>query len=126
MGATQSDISSFVGLWLDEIAEELRDETHAQRLAEFQKEQGRGKNLATVILEFDQSFSKDWQSRDWRLSRIGGKSALAKLNQRLQQQYKVAVSTARLASAMTDSQATPELKAVVRDISRFARRTATS
>lgn len=127
MGVTQSKIISSVDQWLDDIAEELRDETHAQMLAEFHKEQMRsGKSDVTVNREFNQSFSLGWQCFAWRLSRIGGKEALGKVNQRLQQQYKVAVSTTRLASAITSSQAPPELIAVVQDLSRFARSATTA
>lgn len=126
MGVTQSDIMGFVGQWLEDISNELRDKTHSEMLAEFQEEQSRsGKGRATVNLEFEQIFSAGWPISDWRLSHVGGKLALQKLNQRLQGQYKVSVSPARLASVITSTQAALELKAVVREISRFARRATT-
>ena len=118
----RTEMLSFVVKALDEIAEDLRDETHSKLLAEYQEGQRQsGKDRSTVNLEFNRTFTESWRCVDWRLSRIPGKRGLARLNQRLQNQYQVSLSTARLASSFAAKHSPPELNAVLRELSGFAR-----
>lgn len=120
-GNSRENFALNINQWLIDIGEGLRNETHANMLAEYQKEQSRsGKDRVTVNREFEEGFSQGWQSDDWRLSHVGGKAALRMLNQRLQQHYKVSVSTARLASAMSRGNVSREMEALVQEVSRFS------
>lgn len=115
-------VAPFVQKAFADIAEELRDETFSQMLEQYHLDnRATGRSMATLNFEFTRDFNSSWQSADWRLARISGKSALRLLNQKLQTQFKVAISPTQLASKLDSTSAPAELLRVVREVSRFAR-----
>ena len=115
------EVTAFVVTSLEDIAQELHDDTFAQMSSAYQEEYPvrPDRSRVTVAREFLALFNAAWQTTQNRLARISGKTALAHLNQRLQAEYRISVSAARIASAMRADRMEAELTTILTRIARF-------
>ena len=115
-----TDLRNIIREVLDQIIDQMKEDTAAHMLAEYQAEQkGTGKDPVTVNLEFRSAFNDSWNKPEWRIARVGGKEAIRRLNRALQERLGVSVSTGQLAVEAAKVGVTGEVADVIREIRLF-------
>jgi energy-coupling factor transporter ATP-binding protein EcfA2 len=85
---------------ITELAENFKIDVSAQLAAHRYRFVPKNTDLATVILSEQQSFEKNWQYLDFKISKIPGKEFLAFLNTYLQGKYGFSITSSQIISKL--------------------------
>jgi len=108
--------------WLDEICHEFKIPVMSRRLAnvlQFAKERGSPVDQSTLISQCTTEFEQEWRDASIRLTRVPGKEVLARINDTLQSQFKVAVTEAMLIDSLQVAELDVDLQRVLQQLNNF-------
>ena len=108
---------------LDEITSPMRAEVQAQYIAkrgEFYRHSG--KDASTISQEAIEIFDRKWGDDQQRLYIAPGKKVLSELFSRIQREYKVNLTKAKIISQLRENDIPQDLRHTLRDLDSFRRR----
>ncbi len=107
---------------LGEVTEVLRVETESQvvaKRADYLAAKRKGVDRSTLISEGMHEFTEIWRDIGVRLDYVSGKSALAQLNARLQQDWSLSLTPLRIVDAMRRDEIPQEMNRLIRSLDEF-------
>ncbi len=79
------------------LSESFKSHVQAQLSANLIKsDQRKGKDIATVLDAFSKEFDISWKNLDYRLRTVPGKQFLSKLNEFLQEHFKISITLTQI------------------------------
>lgn len=111
---------------LDEVTEANREEWRGQYQARRAEYIGRSRtDLATLNTDTSRWFEARWQDIDHRMQVVHGKTTLALLNSRLQEEYGITLTPGRIVEATHVAELSSELVELIQMLESFCRPTPT-
>jgi len=107
---------------LQEITEPMRTDLQAQYIAKRSEFLGHsGKDASTISREAIEIFDRKWADQELRLHIVPGKKVLSELFSRVQMEYKVNLTTARIIEQLNQSEMASDLRQTLLDVDAFRR-----
>lgn len=123
-GSRAIDFRPCAGTVLKEFAEDKKTYVTSQYLAfrrRFQRVESPGIDEATANEVVLDEFKSRWNDGDTRLSMVPGKEALSKLNEHLQEEYKVSVTLTAIIDCMAKGEVPPEIVNLIESLDAFSK-----
>ena len=114
------DVGRPISEFLQEITDSMRADAQAQYLAkraDFLSHTGR--DMSTINREAIEIFEGKWNDDQLRLRVVSGKRVLSELSSRVQEEYKVNLTTAKIVEQLRESDIPWDLRQTLKDLDSF-------